>query len=225
MPLIGFAIRHRRFEVTVVVRRTGNLQGRSAGSGCWPTEHNEREERRDHLFPGVGALDVAGPLDVSRRPTDSWPARRVTLPPSGEPSWVRFVQQTGCRSPRTRPSVTPKGATTSFSLPADLSFRNDRSTRCSWNGRSSPHQNVNGKAQYGAFALGYAGLLDGKAVATHWRDPPLLAAQFPRARIELDRIYLRDGRLVTSAGVTAGIDFQCHVCIGNAERTLSKVIG
>jgi transcriptional regulator GlxA family with amidase domain len=58
----------------------------------------------------------------------------------------------------------------------------------------------------GAFALGHAGLLDGRTAATHWRSADQLAAMFPKARVEHDRIYVRDERLVTSAGVTAGID-------------------
>lgn len=58
----------------------------------------------------------------------------------------------------------------------------------------------------GAFVLGHAGLLDGRRVTTHWQNAARLAAMFPAARIEHDRIHLRDGSLVTSAGVTAGID-------------------
>jgi transcriptional regulator GlxA family with amidase domain len=58
----------------------------------------------------------------------------------------------------------------------------------------------------GAFALGHAGLLDGHRVTTHWQVAQKLAARFPAAIVEPDLIYVRDGRLVTSAGVTAGID-------------------
>lgn len=58
----------------------------------------------------------------------------------------------------------------------------------------------------GAFALGHAGLLDGRSATTHWQSTARLAARFPAARVEHDRIHLRDGPLVTSAGVTAGID-------------------
>ena len=58
----------------------------------------------------------------------------------------------------------------------------------------------------GAFALGHAGLLDGRLVTTHWQNAARLANRFPAARVEHDRIFARDGRLVTSAGVTAGID-------------------
>jgi transcriptional regulator GlxA family with amidase domain len=65
---------------------------------------------------------------------------------------------------------------------------------------------IYGSVCTGAFALGHAGLLDGHAVTTHWQNAARLAALFPKARVDHDRIYLRDGRLVTSAGVTAGID-------------------
>ncbi|GAB5096753.1 GlxA family transcriptional regulator [Caballeronia sp. LP006] len=58
----------------------------------------------------------------------------------------------------------------------------------------------------GLFALGSAGLLDNKVVTTHWMDVPRLAATFPRARIEPDHIFVRDGNIFTTAGVTAGID-------------------
>lgn len=58
----------------------------------------------------------------------------------------------------------------------------------------------------GAFILGAAGLLDDRQVATHWNYNERLARRFPRARVETDRIYVRDGKLITSGGVTAGID-------------------
>ncbi len=58
----------------------------------------------------------------------------------------------------------------------------------------------------GAFVLAHAGLLDGKEVTTHWADAGRLANEFPQACVQPDKIFVRDGRLFTSAGVTAGID-------------------
>ncbi|WP_321909975.1 MULTISPECIES: GlxA family transcriptional regulator [unclassified Paraburkholderia] len=58
----------------------------------------------------------------------------------------------------------------------------------------------------GLFALGTAGLLDNRVVTTHWMDVPRLAATFPKSRIEPDHIYVKDGGIYTTAGVTAGID-------------------
>jgi transcriptional regulator GlxA family with amidase domain len=58
----------------------------------------------------------------------------------------------------------------------------------------------------GAFVLGEAGLLDGRRATTHWQYLDLLRQRFPKVRTAADEIFLRDGRIWTSAGVTAGID-------------------
>jgi len=58
----------------------------------------------------------------------------------------------------------------------------------------------------GAFLLAEAGLLDGRRCTTHWGRTDQFARLYPRARLEPDRIYVRDGPVWTSAGITAGID-------------------
>ncbi len=58
----------------------------------------------------------------------------------------------------------------------------------------------------GAFLLAAAGLLDGRRAVTHWSHCALLQRRFPRVQVESDPIFLRDGAVWTSAGVTAGID-------------------
>ena len=58
----------------------------------------------------------------------------------------------------------------------------------------------------GAFILGAWGLLDGKRAATHWRSVDALASHFPSTTVDSKAIYVEDGKLWTSAGVTAGID-------------------
>jgi transcriptional regulator GlxA family with amidase domain len=58
----------------------------------------------------------------------------------------------------------------------------------------------------GAFLLGEAGLLDGRRATTHWSRTDELARDFPRVTLEPDAIFVRDGKLWTSAGVTAGMD-------------------
>ena len=58
----------------------------------------------------------------------------------------------------------------------------------------------------GAFFLGAAGLLDWLNVTTHWQHAAELAERFPAAKVTSDRIFVQDGSLWTSAGVTAGID-------------------
>jgi transcriptional regulator GlxA family with amidase domain len=58
----------------------------------------------------------------------------------------------------------------------------------------------------GAFVLAEAGLLDGRRATTHWIQAASFKARFPDVRMEEDRIYINDGPIWTSAGMTAGID-------------------
>jgi transcriptional regulator GlxA family with amidase domain len=58
----------------------------------------------------------------------------------------------------------------------------------------------------GAFLLAAAGLLNGRKATTHWLGSAALAAHFPRIDVQPDAIYVKDGNVYTSAGVTAGID-------------------
>ncbi|MEX0371086.1 MAG: GlxA family transcriptional regulator, partial [Tateyamaria sp.] len=58
----------------------------------------------------------------------------------------------------------------------------------------------------GALVLAAAGQLDGRRAVTHWDDCQMLADEFPRVQVELDPIYVKDGHVWTSAGITAGID-------------------
>src|ERR1700759_38031 len=58
----------------------------------------------------------------------------------------------------------------------------------------------------GAFVLAAAGLLDGKRAVTHWRFCDRLGREFPKVNVLPDPIFLRDGSIYTSAGITAGID-------------------
>jgi transcriptional regulator GlxA family with amidase domain len=58
----------------------------------------------------------------------------------------------------------------------------------------------------GTFLLGEAGLIDGRSVTTHWMFARELQAQFPAARVDADRIFINDGPIWTSAGMSTGID-------------------
>ncbi len=58
----------------------------------------------------------------------------------------------------------------------------------------------------GAFALGEAGLLDGRQCTTHWTRLEDLERRFPRAKVLTNRLFVEDGRITTSAGIASGID-------------------
>jgi transcriptional regulator GlxA family with amidase domain len=58
----------------------------------------------------------------------------------------------------------------------------------------------------GAFVLAAAGILDGRHVTTHWMFSDLLAATYPTLEVDASQIFVRDGNIYTSGGITAGID-------------------
>ncbi|MFD9409716.1 GlxA family transcriptional regulator [Streptomyces sp. NPDC059989] len=63
----------------------------------------------------------------------------------------------------------------------------------------------------GAFALAAAGLLDGRRATTHWQYAATLAKQYPRVTVQSEALYIDEGHVLTSGGVTAGLDLCLHV--------------
>jgi len=63
----------------------------------------------------------------------------------------------------------------------------------------------------GAFALAHAGLLDGRRATTHWASADELARSFPQVDVDPDVLFVDEGRVLTSAGVAAGIDLCLHI--------------
>jgi transcriptional regulator GlxA family with amidase domain len=160
------------------------------------------------IFQGVQALDVAGPLDVFAEangfvpPSDGYeialvgPQERVVRASNG----TRLVADLAWDEAHARydTALVAGGPALPVDQPDPL--------LTGWLTNVAARAVRFGSICTGAFALGHAGLLDERTVTTHWQNAHALAARFPRAKVELDRIYIRDGNLVTSAGVTAGID-------------------
>jgi transcriptional regulator GlxA family with amidase domain len=63
----------------------------------------------------------------------------------------------------------------------------------------------------GAFALAHAGVLDGRRATTHWAWAGELAKRFPTVAVEPDALFVDEGQVLTSAGLSAGIDLSLHV--------------
>ncbi|MGI5239366.1 GlxA family transcriptional regulator [Dactylosporangium sp. CA-139066] len=78
----------------------------------------------------------------------------------------------------------------------------------------------------GAFILGHAGLLDHRRVTTHWSTAGLLASLFPTATVDSRALFIDDHRILTAAGMSAGIDLALHVVRGDfgadAAATLAR---
>ncbi len=160
------------------------------------------------IHDGVQALDVAGPLDVFAEANGFLPDGRG----------YELVLLAAERGPVRASNGMPLTAHLSFAEaarrfdtvlvaggPALPDAAEDGATSA-WLRRWGVLAGRYGSICTGAFTLGHAGLLDGRTVTTHWQAAARLAATFPAARVEPDRIFSRDGALITSAGVTAGID-------------------
>jgi transcriptional regulator GlxA family with amidase domain len=73
----------------------------------------------------------------------------------------------------------------------------------------------------GSFLLAAAGIINGRRAATHWMHAPLLAKQHPDVRVEPDAIFVRDGRVWSSAGATTGIDMALALIEEDGGRDLA----
>jgi transcriptional regulator GlxA family with amidase domain len=76
----------------------------------------------------------------------------------------------------------------------------------------------------GALVLAEAGLLDGRRATTHWLVARELQARFPKVRMEEDRIFIVDGPIWTSAGMTAGIDLVLAMIDSDLGPEVAKVV-
>jgi len=76
----------------------------------------------------------------------------------------------------------------------------------------------------GTFVLAAAGLLDGRTAATHWAVASYLAERHPAITVEPDRIYVRDGEVWSSAGVTAGIDLSLALVAEDLGEALAHLV-
>jgi transcriptional regulator GlxA family with amidase domain len=76
----------------------------------------------------------------------------------------------------------------------------------------------------GAFVLGAAGLLDGRRAVTHWTECAELARRYPAVRVEPDPIFVRDGAIWSSAGISAGMDLTLALVEQDLGRTLALAV-
>lgn len=74
----------------------------------------------------------------------------------------------------------------------------------------------------GAYVLAEAGLLDGRRATTHWGRTRHFLAAYPKVRLEPDRIYVRDGSIWTSAGISAGIDLALAMVAEDDGETIAR---
>jgi transcriptional regulator GlxA family with amidase domain len=172
------------------------------------------------LFDGVQSLDVTGPLEVFVGAA-SHPAcapRYEVQTASLDGTAVR------CSSGLT---LLPDAALADARTPHTLLVPGGEGTRAAdprllaWLRRRGPRASRVVSVCSGAFLLAQAGLLDGRRATTHWAYADLLARQHPEVTVDPEPIWVRDGNVMTSAGVTAGIDAALALVEEDAGRTVA----
>jgi len=156
------------------------------------------------VFPGVMLLDVAGPTEAFTE-ANRYGARYSVLlvSPDGGPvrssTGMSFVADRAAAEAGPLDTLLVPGADALATAPVDDRLTSAVGLLAAGAGRVA-------SVCTGAFALAAAGLLDGRRATTHWRHAAALQRRYPRVRVEPDAIFVTDGPVVTSAGVTAGID-------------------
>ncbi|ARF58594.1 GlxA family transcriptional regulator [Streptomyces gilvosporeus] len=181
-------------------------------------------EQRDVLvvlFDGLQSLDVSGPVEVLSGAALTAPgAYRIrTASPDGAP--VRASSGLTLT-----PDLALRDATPEHTLlvPGGNGTRAPDPRLVVWLRTHAPRARRTVSVCSGALLLAEAGLLDGRRATTHWALCETLAQRFPAVRVEPEPIYVQDGDLFTSAGVTAGIDLALALVEQDLGRDLALEI-
>jgi transcriptional regulator GlxA family with amidase domain len=182
------------------------------------------------VYPGVQSLDVTGPLEVF-----TGAQQLIELTARTEPEYeIRTVSADGaplrCSSgltlvPDLRLSDAPPELDTLIVAggPGHREAAAD-TTILRWISRTASRSRRTASVCTGAFLLARSGLLDGRRATTHWASADELARLYPDVRVDAEPIFLRDGPIWTSAGVTSGMDLALALVEEDLDRDAALTI-
>ena len=180
------------------------------------------------VFDDVEALDFAGPFEVFTTASRVHARQHPASPPL-------FAVQSVARS-----THTPVRARAGLRLLADADFQTapqadvlvvpggvvDAAMACpdtlAWVAAQHPGTRITASVCTGAFVLAASGVLTSGEATTHWEDQADLARQFPALTVREGVRWVDQGRLVTSAGISAGIDMSLHLVARLAGMELAE---
>ena len=176
------------------------------------------------LYDEVEVLDFAGPFEVfstasrvAGRRGEAAPFRVLTLAIAPGPVHARgalpvLPEATLATHPPLDVLIVPGGDERALRTHAALA---------DWLRAQAGQVRILASVCTGAFLLAGAGLLDGRTVTTHWEDVAELAATYPALTVRDTGRWIDDGDLLTSAGISAGIDMSLHLVARLAGRELA----
>lgn len=179
-----------------------------------------------YVFDDVEVLDFAGPYEVFTCATRM--AAKLT-PDAAAPFRVRTIgATTAMLRARAGLSVLPEA---DFAGAGDIDVlivpggvvaaEQARPEVIAWIAATAAKSELTASVCTGAILLAQAGLLDGQEATTHWADVEELRATFPLVRVIEQRRWIDNGAIVTSGGISAGIDMSLHLVERLAGRELA----
>ncbi len=169
-----------------------------------------------YIYDEVEVLDLGGPFEVfstASRMKARW------LPDSARPFEV-FTIADSIRPIRARGGlmITPSFDTANHPkidlllIPGGVhNSELGRSNIIEWIARTAAQAELTASVCTGAFLLAKAGLLHGKTITTHWEDLEEFRTLFPNIPVQGDKRWVDNGNIVTSAGISAGLDMSLHL--------------
>jgi transcriptional regulator GlxA family with amidase domain len=180
------------------------------------------------LYPGCQSLDVSGPYEVFAGANRHLQSQGK--PPAYALSLLAGTQEIVCESGlRLLADCAPgqlKGRIDTLLIPGGFGIaeaERDANLLASVRRLSARSRRVAGVCT-GAFILAAAGLLGGRRATTHWAFCEQMKQRYPRVKLDPEPIYVRDGRIYTSAGVTAGIDLSLALVEADLGRETALTI-
>jgi transcriptional regulator GlxA family with amidase domain len=160
-------------------------------------------------FPGVQALDITGPASVFAAANDAVGTRHYDVRILSAAGGVIRSNSAVEMASRPLKSLRPDAVDTLLIAGGDedalRALADDAAVR-RWILRASTAARRYGSICTGAFVLAHFGLATDRRVATHWGACDQLSKLYPALKVDANALYVEDGRLWTSAGVTTGID-------------------
>ncbi|RDL51473.1 HTH-type transcriptional regulator CdhR [Ensifer sp. M14] len=177
-------------------------------------------------FDGVEALDITGPAGVFARANERVAGAYEVVLASPDGGLLRT--QAGLHLGNATPLSQIEGRLDTVLVAGgdEASLRRaifDDGV-AAWLSEKAPSTRRIGSICTGAFILGAAGLLNGRRATTHWASAALLQTYFTQTRVDADAIYVIDGAVCTSAGVTAGLDLALALVADDLGKPIAASI-
>ena len=179
-------------------------------------------------YPAVQLLDVTGPVQVFASANDliadagGAPPYELRVVAQGSTGVTASAGVTLAAGPLSKPDEPLDTLLVAGGEGVEAAIEN--SVLVDWVRERATQAHRVASVCTGAFMLAAAGLLDGRRAATHWKYCAKLAQRFPAVRVESDPIFVCDGSVWTSAGVTAGIDLALALVEEDLGRSMALAV-